>query len=171
MLTMQLWILTTTQQSVSKHHLSWCYHVTPNRLLSQRVIQLRQVQLPAVSHLQSGGRKSFSSDVCLESTGGGPVGPPVTALPEEGKRASNSSAPGTEAQQNQKVNSLHSKEEQDKAEQVTDPNGDVTPAADKSKSDAQQVKEKVNTASPTNDNSPLPPFNPHNPVGKIGFFI
>lgn len=42
-------------------------------------------------------------------------------------------------------------------------------AADEPKSDAQHVKEKVNTASPSNDNSPLPPFNPHNPVGKSGF--
>lgn len=44
-------------------------------------------------------------------------------------------------------------------------------AADEPKSDAQHVKEKVNAASPSNDNSPLPPFNPHNPVGKSGFIF
>lgn len=79
-----------------------------------------------------GGRKSFSSDVCLEnepaaeSCVGGQHA--VTAPPEEGERTSNSSAPGTEAPQNQEGNSLQSKEEQDKPERVNDPNGDVTPA-------------------------------------------
>lgn len=101
--------------------------MTPNP-----VIQLRQVQLPPASHLQSGGRKSCSPHVCLEneaaaeSCAGGQTA--LTARPEEGERTSHSSGPGTEAQQNQEVDSLHSKEQQDKAEQVKDPDGDVTPA-------------------------------------------
>lgn len=227
------WILTTIQQSVNKHHQDRCHCVTPNRLLSHTVIQLRQVQLPPVNHRQWGTGKSFASDVCLENepaaescVGGGA---PFTAPPAEGDHTSRSSDPGAEAQQNQEVSWLR-----DKAEQVKDPNKDVTPAvasgttaclvffffiyisehqqggelqemdcflichslsisvlnlhrsillnvsffvvflpakkaAIESKSNAQRGKEEVNTASPTNDNSPLPPFNPHNPVGKIGF--
>lgn len=68
-----------------------------------------------------GGKESFSSDVCSENepaaesiVGGQP--------PEEGGPSSNSSAPGTEAQQNPEVNSLQSKEEQ-----VKGPNGGVAP--------------------------------------------
>lgn len=37
------------------------------------------------------------------------------------------------------------------------------------KSDDQSVKEKTNAASPTIDDYSLPPYNPHNPVGKMSF--